>query len=198
MDVPARLVVGRVLRPHGLSGEVVVEVLTDAPARERFARGAVLAAGDPDAPATLRQLTVEGARFHRGRLLLRFAGMNNRDAVEALRASLLSIPLEAARQLGPDEYWPHQLIGLAVVDRHGKSCGTVAEVLPGAAHDLLRVRRPDGGEALVPAVAALIRVDLDAGRVEVDAIPGLLDPEILETAPETPERAPARRRAGRR
>lgn len=190
MEAPARLVVGRVLRPHGVRGEVVVEVLSDAPGR--FAAGAAVAAGDPDAPATLRPLTVAAVRAHQGRLLVRFAGIDDRDAAETLRASLLSIPLAAARPLGPDEYWPHQLIGLAVVDHHGRPRGTVAAVLPGAAHDLLQVRRPDGGEALVPAVAALVRVDLAAGRVEVDAIPGLLDPETLESAPEP--QAPPRRR----
>ena len=181
MNAPARLVVGRVLRPHGIGGEVLVEVLSDTP--ERFAGGAALDAGDPDVPAALRHLTVEGARSHQGRLLVRFAGVGDRDGAESLRASLLSIPLEAARQLGPDEYWRHQLIGLTVVDHDGQPRGTVTEVLPGAAHDQLQVRRPDGSEVLVPTVAALIQVDLAAGRVEVDAIPGLLDPEVIGNAP---------------
>ncbi len=183
MTAPARLVVGRVLRPHGIGGELLVEVLSDAP--ERFAAGAMVDAGDPDVPAGagLRHLTVGGARRHQGRLLLRFEGIDGRDAAETLRAALLSIPMEAARQLGPDEYWPHQLVGLTVVDHDGQPRGTVTDVLPGAAHDLLRVRRPDGDEVLVPAVAALIQVDLAAGHVAVEAIPGLLDPETLRTSP---------------
>jgi 16S rRNA processing protein RimM len=180
MNAPARLVVGRVLRPHGIGGEVVVERLSDAP--ERFAAGAALDAGDPDVSAALRPLTIAGTRSYQGRLLVRFAGVDGRDAAGTLRGSLLSIPLEAARQLGPDEFWPHQLVGLTVVDHEGRPRGTVADVLPGGAHDLLRVRRPDGGEVLVPVVAALIQVDLAAGRVTVDAIPGLLDPETLEKA----------------
>jgi len=197
MDVPARLVVGRVLRPHGIGGELAVEVLSDAP--DRFAAGATLDAGDPDVPAALRQLTIAGVRPHQGRLLVRFAGVGDRDAADTLRGQLLSIPLEAARRLGPGEYWPHQLVGLAVIDQEGQPRGTVAAVLPGAAHDLLRVRRPDGGEVLVPTVAALITVDLAAGRISVDAIPGLLDPEVLEKAPDgaapnakTPEPPPTR------
>jgi 16S rRNA processing protein RimM len=154
-------------------GEVTVEILSDAP--ERFAPGAKLAAGDPDAPATLRDLEVEASRLHQGRLLLSIAGLSTRDAVEPLRGQLLSIPAEDARALGPGEYWRHQLIGLKVVDPAGRERGAVVDVLPGAAHDLLQVRRPDGGAALVPAVAALVTVDLEAGRVVVQALPGLLE-----------------------
>src|SRR6266511_329926 len=142
---PARLVVGRVLRPHGLRGEGVVEVPSDAP--EGFSPGAQLAAG----------------------------GLEDRDAVEPLRGLLLSIPLEDARDLAPDEYWSHQLVGLRVVDPEGHERGVVADVLPGAAHDLLAVRRPDGDEVLVPAVAALVTVELEAGRLVVRPLPGLLE-----------------------
>ena len=175
MPAPARMVVGRVLRPHGVRGEVLVEVLSDAP--DRFAPGAEVAAGDPESGEPLRPLEVAAARLHQGRMLLRFAGVEDRDATEPLRGRLLSIPMEAARQLGPDEFWRHQLVGLAVVDQHGKDRGVVSEVVTGAAHDLLEVRRPDGVTVLVPTVAALIEVQLDQGRVVVQAIPGLLDPD---------------------
>jgi 16S rRNA processing protein RimM len=170
---PARLVVGRVLRPHGLRGEVVVEVLSDAP--ERFSPGARLAAGDPDAPATLRELEVAAARPHQGRMLLRLAGIEDRDALEPLRGLLLSIPFQDGRDLAADEFWAHQLIGLKVVDPDGRERGEVADVLPSAAHDLLQVRRPDGELALVPSVAALVTVELAAGRVVVQPLPGLLE-----------------------
>jgi 16S rRNA processing protein RimM len=170
---PARLVVGRVLRPHGVRGELAVEVLSDAP--DRFSPGARLDAGDPDGPAPLRPVTVTAARLHLGRLLLRLEGVDDRDAAGELRGALLSIPAEAARPLAADEFWPHQLVGLAVVDRQGRERGRVADVVPGAAHDLLAVALPGGGSALVPAVAALVTVELTAGRVLVDDLPGLLD-----------------------
>jgi 16S rRNA processing protein RimM len=172
---PARMVVGRVLRPHGLRGELVIEILSDAP--ERFAPGAAVAAGDPDSGGPLRPLEVSAARLHQGRMLVRFAGVEDRDAAEPLRGNLLSIPLEAARELSDDEFWRHQLVGLMVVDTEGNERGVVDDVLPGAAHDLLQVRRPDGVDVLVPAVAALVTVELEAGRVVVQAIPGLLDPQ---------------------
>jgi 16S rRNA processing protein RimM len=171
---PGRLVVGRVLRPHGVRGELSVEVLSDAP--ERFAPGAELGVGDPDGPEPPAAVTVRTARLHQGRLLLALEGVEDRDAADGLRGAWLSIPIAAARPLGPDEFWPHQLVGLAVVDQQGRERGVVADVLPGAAHDLLAVELPDGASALVPAVAALVTVELEAGRVLVDAVPGLLEP----------------------
>ena len=174
MTVPARLLVGRVLRPHGVRGEVVVEVLSDAP--DRFAPGAELLAGDPDTAGEPSRLTVAAARLDRGRLLVRFAEVGDRDAAERARGTPLSIPVEAARPLAEQEFWPYQLVGLEVVDRDGRRHGVVADVLPGAAHDLLEVRLDGGERALVPAVAALVTVELDAKRVVVDALPGLLEP----------------------
>jgi 16S rRNA processing protein RimM len=171
---PGRLVVGRVLRPHGVRGELSVEVLSDAP--DRFAPGAELGAGDPDGPEPPRPVTVRAARLHQGRLLLSLEGIEDRDAAERLRGAWLSIPVASARPLEPGEFWPHQLVGLAVVDQQGRERGRVADVVPGAAHDLLAVELPGGESALVPAVAALVTVELEAGRVLVDAVPGLLDP----------------------
>ena len=173
---PERLVVGRVLRPHGVRGEVTVQVLSDAP--DRFAPGAELAAGDPDGPGPLRPVVVRAARLHQGRLLVSLEGVEDRDAAERLRGAWLSIPVADARPLEAGEFWPHQLVGLAVVDRQGRQRGRVADVVPGAAHDLLAVELPGGASALVPAVAALVTVELEAGRVLVDAVPGLLgEPE---------------------
>jgi 16S rRNA processing protein RimM len=172
---PARLVVGRVVRPHGVRGEVVVEVLSDAP--DRFRPGAELTTGDPDDPgATPRRLTVAATRRHQGRLLAAFDGLDDRDDVEPLRGELLTIPLSAARRLGPDEFWPHQLTGLAVADHAGTVVGSVTDVVPGTAHDLLQVDLDGGGRVLVPAVAALVTVELAAGRVVVADLPGLLEP----------------------
>ena len=169
---PERLVVGRVVRPHGVRGELSVEVLSDAP--ERFAPGAELGVGDPDGPEPLGTAVVTAARLHLGRLLLTVEGVSDRDAADRFRGAWLSIPATEARPLDPDEFWRHQLIGLAVVDREGRERGRVADVVPGAAHDLLAVEVPGGATALVPAVAALVTVELEAGRVLVEAVPGLL------------------------
>ena len=172
---PERLVVGRVLRPHGVRGELSVQVLSDAP--DRFAPGAELGLGDPDGTGPLRPVVVRAARLHQGRLLVSLEGVEDRDAAERLRGAWLSIPAAAARPLEAGEFWPHQLVGLNVVDRQGRQRGRVADVVPGPAHDLLAVELPGGASALVPAVAALVTVELEAGRVLVDAVPGLLGPE---------------------
>jgi 16S rRNA processing protein RimM len=170
---PERIVVGRVIRPHGLRGEVAVEVLSDAP--DRFDPGVHLAAHTPERPERLRPLTVASSRRQQGRLLVRFDGLDSRDAVEDLRGHLLTIPSEDARPLQEGEYWPWQLTGLDVADATGTVRGTVEEVVPGAAHDLLGVRLAGGGTALVPCVAAVLTVDLDARKVTVTGVEGLLD-----------------------
>ena len=170
------------LRPHGVRGELSVEVLSDAP--ERFSPGVELGVGDPDGDEPLAPVTVRAARLHQGRLLLSLEGVADRDAAEGLRGAWLSIPAAAARPLEPDEFWPHQLVGLAVVDRQGRRRGRVADVVPGAAHDLLAVELTGGDSALVPAVAALVTVELEAGRVLVDAVPGLLGPPEGSGEPE--------------
>jgi 16S rRNA processing protein RimM len=174
-EAPHRLVVGRVLRPHGVKGELSVEVLSDAP--ERFAPGAEVGVGDPDGPGPLEPAVIRAARQHLGRLLLTLEGVSDRDAADRFRGAWLSIPVTQARPLDPGEFWRHQLVGLAVVDRQGRERGRVADVVPGAAHDLLSVELPGGATALVPAVAALVTVELDAGRVLVDAVPGLFPEE---------------------
>ncbi|GIH72686.1 ribosome maturation factor RimM [Sphaerimonospora thailandensis] len=166
-----QLVVGRIGRPHGVRGEVTVEVRTDDP-DVRFSPGTALATD----PAAAGPLTVEGARWHKGILLLALAGVNDRDAAEELRGTLLVIDAaDVPRSADPDEFHDHELIGLAVVTTAGERIGEVADVLHHG-QDLLVVRRPDQGEAYVPFVKALVpEVDLDRGVLVVDAPPGLFD-----------------------
>jgi 16S rRNA processing protein RimM len=171
-----RLVVGRVGRPHGLRGDVTVEVRTDDPAR-RFAAGAVLTTD----PAERGPLTVAASRWHSGRLLVRFAGRADRDAAQALRDTVLSIDSSELAALGdPEEFYDHELIGLRVETRTGELVGTVADVLHHG-QDLLVVHAAgerSGAEILIPFVAEMVpEVDVSAGRLVIDPPPGLLDPE---------------------
>lgn len=171
-----QLVVGRVGRPHGLRGEVTVEVRTDDP-DQRFATGASLATVPPDRGP----LTVAGSRWHSGRLLVRFAGREDRGAAEALRNTMLAIDSD---QLGPledpDAFYDHDLVGLRVLTTGGEEVGTVADVLH-QGQDLLVVQGAgtrSGSEILVPFVAAIVPlVDVAAGRLVIDPPPGLLDPD---------------------
>lgn len=181
------LIVGRVVRPHGIRGEVVVDVRTDEP-EERFAVGSVLIT-DPTAvrrpksedgapaPAVPEQLTVEAARWHQGRLLVAFDGIYDRDMAETLRGVLLCVDSgTVGTPDDPDEFNDFQLIGLTVVDTAGEVLGEVARIDHAPASDLLVLRRPDGRTALIPFVKAIVpEVDLAAGRVVVDPPGGLLD-----------------------
>lgn len=178
----SEVLVGRIGRAHGIKGEVSVEPRTDEPER-RFADGAVLGARGPDgrAPAGTGRpssLTVQGSRWHQSRLLVTFAEVEDRTAAESLRG--LSLVVEIDREEVPDdpeEFYDHQLIGLAVFAADGREAGVVADVVHGTAQDLLAVRTSDGREVLVPFVSALVPlVDVRAGRIEVADRPGLLSP----------------------
>ncbi len=163
--------VGRIGRPHGVRGEVTIEVRTDDP-DARFRVGTALRTD----PADRGPLTVTGARWHREVLLLAFEGYDSREEVEALRDTLLEVPVAELPDLeDPDSYYDHQLVGLAVRLPDGTALGEVSAVRHEGA-DLLVVRRTDGGELLVPFVAAIVpTVDVAGGHVVVDPPEGLLD-----------------------
>jgi 16S rRNA processing protein RimM len=166
-----QLVVGRIARAHGIGGEVAVEVRTDSP-ELRFAPGVVLETEPPDNGP----LTVERARWHSGRMLVSFAEVADRTSAEALRNTLLVADSATSPAVDEDEFWDHQLVDLSVETTDGSPLGTVSDVVhsPGAA--LLVVRRPEGGELLVPFVRSIVpTVDLDARRVVVDPPDGLLE-----------------------
>ncbi len=167
------LAVGRVAKAHGISGEMVVEIRTDDPAA-RFASGSTLRAKGSDGQE--RSYVVAHVREHGGRLLLRLAGVADRDAADALRGSLFVIDSDDLPAIDePDTYYDHQLEGLQVRTTTGEDLGVVAEVLHTAAGELLAVKR-DSGEVLVPFVSAIVTsVSLDDRIVEIDPPEGLLD-----------------------
>jgi 16S rRNA processing protein RimM len=168
------LTVGRVVKAHGVTGEVVVEVRTDDP-EIRFAPGAVLRARGSDDHEC--DYVIEAVRAHGGRLLVRLEGVADRDAADALRGSLFVIDSEDLPPIDePDTYYDHQLEGLRVRTTAGQDIGTVAEVLHTAAGELLAVNRDEAGELLVPFVSAIVTsVSLDTGTVEIDPPEGLLE-----------------------
>lgn len=172
------LVVGRIGKPHGVRGEVTVDVRTDEPER-RYAVGARLRAEPPRGSASpLRALTVAGTRWHQSTLLVTFKELGDRNAAEAARGIVLHATVPADETpTDPDEYYDHQLIGLAAYDLEGRELGTVTALVHGGAQDLLTIRTPEGRDGLVPFVKALVpEVDLAAGRVVVADRPGLVTP----------------------
>ena len=163
--------VGRIGRPHGVRGEVTVEVRTDDP-ELRFAPGSVLRTD----PADRGPLTVAGRRWHREVLLLAFEGVHSREAAEELRNTELHVAVAELPELeDPEDFYDHQLVGLTARLTDGSVLGRVAAVRHEGA-DLLVVRRDDGGQALVPFVARIVpTVDVDGGYLVVDPPEGLLE-----------------------
>ncbi|MGL5857599.1 MAG: ribosome maturation factor RimM [Angustibacter sp.] len=162
-------IVARLGRPHGLRGELTVDVRTDAPER-RLVVGARLGTDPPQAGPVV----VRSVRWHRGVLLAAFDGVADRAAAELLRGVQLVVDAEDSDE--PDAWYPDQLIGLAVRDTGGRPLGAVADLETGIAQDLLVVRADSGDVVRVPFVTALVPVvDVPAGVVVVDPPGGLFD-----------------------
>jgi 16S rRNA processing protein RimM len=174
-----QLVVARIGRAHGIKGEVSMEVRTDEP-ELRLGPGAVLATD----PASVGPLTIETGRVHSGRLLLRFEGVADRTAAEALRNTLLIAEVDPEESPeDPEEFYDHQLIDLDVVTTDGTEVGRITEITHLPYQDMLIVVRPDGREAMIPFVAEIVpEVDLERQLAVVDPPPGLLDESTAEPA----------------
>ncbi|HEY9288758.1 MAG TPA: ribosome maturation factor RimM [Candidatus Dormibacteraeota bacterium] len=155
-----KLRVGRISKAHGVKGALRVELLTDFP--ERFAPGSELEVGG-------RSMVVAGSEERDGGLIVRFQGVDDRNAAEQLVGAYCTLPLAAAKPLPADRFYQFQLVGLPVFDRRRqRELGRVAEVLSYAANDVLRV--VDGNtEVLIPMLKSVVRsIDSAEGRIIVE------------------------------
>jgi 16S rRNA processing protein RimM len=149
-----------------MAGEVYVLPLSDDPGR--FQPGARLIHSDG------REMGVDSYRVHRDRFLVKFAGSDSRADAETLRGDLY-VPPGDERELGPGEFWPHELVGCKVYLKGGEVVGSVSAISPGAAQDLLTVTT-SRGDRLIPLVGAIVvAVDVSSGRIVIDPPEGLLD-----------------------
>ncbi|MEU6659835.1 ribosome maturation factor RimM [Streptomyces sp. NPDC046821] len=180
-----QLVVARIGRAHGIKGEVTVEVRTDEP-ELRLGPGAVLATD----PASTGPLTIETGRVHSGRLLLRFEGVRDRTAAEALRNTILIAEVDPDElPEDEDEFYDHQLMDLDVVTTDGVEVGRITEISHLPSQDLFIVERPDGSEVMIPFVEEIVtEIDLEEQRAIIDPPPGLIDDraEIVSTRDDGP------------
>ncbi|NCT92246.1 ribosome maturation factor RimM [Cellulomonas sp. APG4] len=171
------LTVAVIGRPHGLRGDVALDVRTDDP-ETRLAVGAVLRRA-PGAGS----LTVTRARVLNGRWVVAFAEAEDRTAVEALRGTTLVVDAETSDE--EDAWYPHELRGLRAELPDGTTVGEVVGLEHLPAQDALVVREPDGRTSLVPFVRAIVpEVDVAHGRVVIDPPRGLLasDADAAESA----------------
>ena len=168
---PRFLAVGRVLRPHGLNGEVRVELMTDRP--ERFGWLEAIYVGERNP----RRVGVVSARQHGDFVLLKLDGYPTRTEAELLRNELLQVPEDEAIPLEEGEYFLHQLLGLEVVTESGRSLGRLTSVLETGANNVFVIEGAPG-ELLIPDIPDVVReVDVAGGRIVIRPLPGLLDEE---------------------
>jgi 16S rRNA processing protein RimM len=180
MNDTVEVVVGVIGRPHGLRGEVAIDLRTDEPER-RFAVGQQVRAEDGP-----RTFTVSSCRDHSGRTLVTFAELADRTAVEEVRGTRLVVDVAADEQPADDgEFYDRQLVGLRVLDAAGSDVGAVTAVVHLPAQDALEVLTA-AGPRLVPFVLDLVpEVDLERGHVRLADVPGLLS-DLDESATDQP------------
>ena len=167
---PAWIVVGRIVRPHGLRGEVRVRLETDFPERLARRRRVYLRQEGALTPAE-----ITGVRPHGGAVLVTLRGVDSVEAAQRLRGAELVVARRALPPLGPDEYYLFEIVGLRVRTEDGRLLGVVTEVARSLAHDVYVVRGGKG-EILVPALKTVVReIDLDRGRMTVELPPGLVE-----------------------
>jgi 16S rRNA processing protein RimM len=163
--------VGRVARPHGLRGDVVINPETDFVA-ERFAAGATVWTKSERGEEAL---TIAAARVHGGRAIVGFEGFTRVEDVERLSGLELRVPEAALQPLAPHTYYQHQLVGCVVETVSGETVGTVARVDGGVGTSVLAVEG-DRGEVLVPLTQAIcVEIDVGGKRIRIDPPEGLLE-----------------------
>jgi 16S rRNA processing protein RimM len=169
-DLPSTVSVGRILRPHGVRGELGVELLTDIP--ERFSPGSLLLLVLPGkVPATVE---VTASRPYRGGLLVQFAGVEDREAADGFRGGMLEVERARVPEAPEGTYYHYELVGCRCRSAEG-DLGRVVDLAEDGGGLLLIVS--DGVRQLpVPFVARFLKkVDVRAGEIELDLPPGLVE-----------------------
>jgi 16S rRNA processing protein RimM len=165
---PRFLVIGRVIKPHGVRGEVRVEIISDLP--ERFTWLETVYVGE-DLP---QPVGVESVRFHKNFVLVKLDGYDTRETAATLRAQLLQVPEDEAIPLDEGEYYLYQLVGLAVYTDEGEHLGELVEVLETKANNVFVVVGPRGEVLLPDTDEIVLDIDFENGRMEVHIVPGLI------------------------
>ncbi len=165
---PDFLAVGKLRRPHGVRGEILMDVYTDFP--ERLLPGVVLYAGDQ-----YKRLHLRSARWHGSALLVAFEEYSGREEVGELRNHVVYVPTGTRPPLPEGEFYHHQLIGMSVVEENGNLLGVVTEILETGANDILIVKTLESREVLLPVIdEVILAIDLARNEVRVYLIPGLI------------------------
>ncbi len=166
---PVYLAVGLLRKPHGLRGDLLLEVYTDFP--ERLKPGTTIYAGEKYQP-----LKITRRRPHNDGMILGFEGINTPEDAGRYRATVVFVPTADRPALPEGEYYHHEIIGLTVLDETGKTLGELVEIIITGANDVYVVKPATGSDILFPALKEVILgVDLSAKTMRVHLLPGLLD-----------------------
>lgn len=171
-DEPTHLVIGRVLKPHGVRGEMRVSIIADDP--ERFAAlDTVYLSADESDPAPA-PYAVTGSRLHKDVVLLSLEGVGSREAADALRRYWVQVALDDAVPLAEGEYFLYQLLGLTVKTDTGAVVGNLTDIIETGANNIFVVQSGDG-EILIPDIPDVVRqIDFDKRELLITPLPGLL------------------------
>ena len=165
------LQVGIIASTHGVRGEVKVYPTTDDPRRIRRLKEVVLDTGKEK-----MNLEIEGVKFFKQFVILKFKGLDNINDIEKYRQKSLYVTRKNAVRLQRDEYFIADLIGLKVQDEDGKELGPVKDVIETGANDVYEVEMADGKSLLLPAIKqCILNVDVENGTMQVHVLEGLLD-----------------------
>ncbi len=174
---PQYLIVARIMRPHGVRGDLRVQALTNFPDRMKSLETVYLTR-DPEkaTPQTVQIATVERARPDKaGYWLLHLHAIEDRDAADALREMYIVVTMADASPLVDDEVYLFQVMGLEVYTTDGQSLGRVVDIMETGANDVYVVRGETYGEVLIPAIDSVIRrIDVENGTLTIQPLPGLL------------------------
>jgi 16S rRNA processing protein RimM len=173
------LAVGKIRRPHGVHGDLIVELLTDFP--ERLVEGKVVYEGEKH-----RELKIRSKRTHQTGLIMGFDGIDTPEEAGQYRNQILYVPTRDVPQPAEGEYFFHQLLDLVVVEDSGVELGTLTEVFETGANDVYVVTDSTGREILLPAIQdVIISIDLEHQRMVVHLIPGLVPTTAREDTDES-------------
>lgn len=165
------LQVGIITSTHGVRGEVKVYPTTDDPRRFRRLKEVVL-----DTGREKLNLEIEGVKFFKQFVILKFKGLDNINDIEKYRQKSLYVTRKNAVRLQRDEYFIADLIGLKVQDEDGTELGTVKDVIETGANDVYEVEMADGRSLLLPAIKqCILNMDVENGMMQVHVLEGLLD-----------------------
>lgn len=159
------LIIGRILAPWGIEGKLKVKVITDFP--QRFAPAATVY-------ISRQPVTISSTEWHNGEVIIKLNSVDGIEAARQLRGQSVEIHQSQVYSLPEGQYYQFQLIGLEVWTTRGELLGKITEVLSAQSNDNYIVKG-ERGDILIPAIEDVVKsIDLDQGRITIEAIPGLL------------------------